>query len=268
MKVTGSGHHELLLVGRRAAEAAAATLLDGLRRARSSVETKSTSTDMVTEMDRAAEQLIVESILADRPDDGIVGEEGTARGGTSGVQWIVDPIDGTTNYLYGLPGFAVSIAAARAGEVVAGVVVDPMHGDTFTATRGGGAFRNDEPIAVSTETRLTHALVATGFSYEPDRRSRQAAVLGEILPAVRDIRRLGAASVDLCAVACGRVDAYYEKGLAPWDHAAGGLIASEAGGRVGDLDEGPAGGHFVLAANPHLFDGLAATLRAAGAADA
>ncbi len=247
---------------------AAAVLVDGLRRERTAVATKSSSTDMVTEMDRAAEQLIAQGILAARPDDGLVGEEGTSRDGTSGVRWIIDPLDGTTNYLYGHAGFAVSVAAARGDEVLAGVVVDPLHGDTFAAARGRGATRNGAPVHCSAADDLATALVATGFSYDPARRGRQARVLAEVLPRIRDIRRMGAAAVDLCSVACGRVDAFWEKGLQPWDHAAGALIAAEAGARVGDLDGGPPSTAFTLAAPAALFDELAALLRAAGAADA
>jgi myo-inositol-1(or 4)-monophosphatase len=248
---------------------AAALLVDGLGRVRTSVETKTSATDMVTEMDRASEQLIVAGILAARPDDAITGEEGTERPGTSGVRWIIDPVDGTTNYLYGLPGFAVSIAAEVDGEgVVAGAVADPLHGDTYTATRGGGSFRNGARLAGPTETRLGHALVATGFSYDPARRERQAAVLREVLPRVRDIRRFGAAAVDLCAVGAGRVDAFYEKGLAPWDYAAGALVAEEAGMIVRDLDGHPTSPTFTLAAPPALFESLADLLRGAGANDA
>jgi myo-inositol-1(or 4)-monophosphatase len=260
---------ELLDLALALATEAAAMLVDGLGRVRASVETKSTVTDMVTEMDRASEQLIVAGILAARPGDGITGEEGTERPGSSGVRWIIDPVDGTTNYLYGLPGFAVSIAAELAGRgVVAGAVVDPLHGDTYTATAGGGSFRNGVGLSGSTETRLGHALVATGFSYDARRRARQAAVLHEVLPRVRDIRRFGAAAVDLCAVGAGRVDAFYEKGLAPWDYAAGALVAQEAGMVVGDLDGRPTSTTFTLAAPAALFEPLADLLRGAGANDA
>jgi myo-inositol-1(or 4)-monophosphatase len=258
----------LLELARRAAEGAADLLLSRVRATRSLVDTKTTGTDMVTEMDHAAERHIATVLRTARPDDAIVGEEGTADTGTSGVEWIIDPIDGTTNYLYGHPGFAVSIAAAIDGEVVAGVVVDPVHADVFAAAKGHGATRNDEPIHASEQTELGHALVATGFSYEPERRRRQAQVLVEVLPRVRDIRRMGAAAVDLCSVACGRVDAFYEKGLARWDHAAGALIAAEAGAVVGDLAGGPASTAFTLAAAPAVFDDLRALLQAAGADDA
>jgi myo-inositol-1(or 4)-monophosphatase len=219
-------------------------------------------------MDRAAERLIVGQLLHERPDDGIEGEEGHRRRGSSGVTWVIDPIDGTTNYVYGFPGFAVSIAARIGDQAAAGVVVDPLHGDVFSAVRGAGATRNGEPIVASEAKELPAALVATGFSYEPPRRARQAKVLTRVLPAVRDIRRMGAASVDLCWVACGRVDAYYEKGLKPWDHAAGALVAVEAGATVGDLAGGPPSGDFVLASAPALFMPLRALLTEAGAQDA
>jgi myo-inositol-1(or 4)-monophosphatase len=250
------------------AREAGALLRDGLDRARASVDTKSTLTDMVTEMDRAAEALIVDRLLGARPDDGLLGEEGTDRAGTSAVRWVVDPLDGTTNYLYGLPGFAVSIAAESAGLVVAGVVYDVVRDELFAATLGGGATRDGEPIHVSPTTDLPLALVATGFSYDAERRGRQAGVLVEVLPRIRDVRRVGAAAVDLCSVACGRVDAFYEKGLAPWDLAAGGLIAAEAGAVFTDLLGGPPGPGGVLAAAPGIAAGLLTLLVTAGAADA
>ena len=247
---------------------AAALIVEGLSRARTTVDTKTTGTDMVTEMDRASEALILGLLTKARPDDAILGEEGTDRPGSTGVRWIVDPIDGTTNYLYGHAGFAVSIAAEIDGAVAAGVVHDPLHRDVFTALRDGGAFRNGQPIQVSGETELSRALIATGFSYEPDRRRRQAAVLGRLIANVRDIRRMGAASVDLCSVACGRVDAYYERGLQPWDHAAGALVATEAGAMVGNLSGGAPEFDFCLAAPPALFDGLRTLLIDADAANA
>ncbi len=258
---------ELLALATRLAGEAAALLEAGLGRARSRVDTKTTGTDMVTEMDRASERLIVDGVLAARPDDGVLGEEGTDRPGTTGVRWVVDPLDGTTNYLYGHAGFAVSIGVQVDGTSVAGVVHDPLHGDVFTATLGGGAFRNGRPVSVSAETELGRALVATGFSYEPVRRERQAAVLQQVIAHVRDIRRMGAASVDLCSVACGRVDAYYERALHPWDHVAGALIAREAGAVVGHLDGGPESHDFLLAAPPALHGPLQALLAGAGAAD-
>ncbi|MEO9224271.1 MAG: inositol monophosphatase family protein, partial [Acidimicrobiales bacterium] len=232
------------------------------------VTTKSSATDMVTEVDEAVEALIVDRLAAARPDDGVNGEEGASREGTTGVVWQVDPIDGTTNFVYGYPGFAVSLAAELHGAAIAAAVYDVMRDELFTATKDGGAWRDGAAIRCTDAHSIAAALVATGFSYEPERRARQAHVLTAVLPAVRDIRRGGAASTDLCAVACGRVDAYYERGLQPWDHAAGALIAAEAGAIVGDLDGGQPSWEFTLAAAPALFDALRTILCDAGARDA
>jgi len=248
---------QLLALATDVATRAARLLVEAQGRERISVATKSSRTDMVTEMDRASEQLIARELLTARPEDGIVGEEGSARTGTSGLRWVVDPIDGTTNYLYGFPGWSVSIAAEDDEGVVAGVVVDPSHRDVFSATRGGGARRNGEPIRCSTQTVLAETLVATGFNYQADQRRRQAEILVALLPQVRDIRRMGSASLDLCSVACGRVDAYYARGVSWWDIAAGSLIAAEAGAVVLSLDDGPVTGDSVMASAP----GVAASLR-------
>lgn len=250
------------------AEEAAALLRDGLGRVRTDVRTKSTGTDMVTEMDRAAEALIVRRLTEARPDDGLLGEEGTHVAGTSGVRWVFDPLDGTTNYLYELPGFSVSIAAEVGGTTVAGVVHDVVRDECFSAVAGAGATRDGAPIGPSGETELGLALVATGFSYDPDRRAKQAAVVAQVIPHLRDIRRFGAAAVDLCSVACGRVDAYYERGLAPWDLAAGSLIAREAGALVSGFDGGPPSGEGVLAATPALAEELLSLVVGAGARSA
>ena len=257
----------LLSIAHRLAEEAGQLLLDGLATAEV-LGSKSTLTDMVTSMDRASEQHIVDGIRAARPDDAIVGEEGTDDLGTSGVRWIIDPLDGTTNYLYALPAYAVSIAVEVDGEVVAGVVADPSHRETFAAVVGGGATCNGKPIACGDETMLAHALVGTGFSYDADRRTQQGAVVGRLLPLARDVRRFGAAALDLCWVACGRLDAFYEKGLQPWDLAAGALIAREAGADVGDLHGGPASTAFTLASTPGVFAELRGVLRDAGAENA
>ncbi len=258
----------LLELATAAARAAGALLLDGLDQVRTDVRTKSSLTDMVSEMDAAAEALLVERLLEARPHDGMVGEEGTAVPGTSGVRWIVDPLDGTTNYLYGLPGFGVSIAAEADGNVVAGAVLDVVRDELYAAAVGGGATRNGTPISASTARALPTALVGTGFAYDASRRARQAEVLVQVLPRVRDIRRLGAAAMDLCSVACGRLDGYYERGLAPWDLAAGVLIASEAGAVVRSLDEHPVGAGSLMAAAPGIADALASLLADAGAAHA
>jgi myo-inositol-1(or 4)-monophosphatase len=262
-----TGPVALLDLATDAAQRAAELLLDGMGQARATVETKSTATDMVSEMDRASERLIVSTLLAARPDDGLVGEEGSDSPGTSGLRWVIDPLDGTTNYLYGHPGWAVSIAAEDDAGVVAGVVLDPMQRDVFTATRGGGARRNGLPIACSSLDDVSTALLATGFGYAAERRRAQAEVLVGLLPRIRDIRRMGAAAVDLCSVACGRVDAYFERGLSWWDLAAGGLIAAEAGALVSAIDGRPAGpdAGSIVAAGPGLFNTLRELLRSLGA---
>lgn len=240
----------------RVAQEAGAFLRDGLRRARTTVETKSTGTDMVTEMDRASEALIERLLREARPDDGLVAEEGTQTPSRSGVRWIADPLDGTTNYLYGFPSYGVSIAAELDGTVVAGAVYDPTHDETFRATAGGGATCNGRRLAVAGPPTIATALIGTGFSYDPERRRQQAALLPGVLPHVRDVRRAGAAALDLCWVGLGRLDAYYEWGLAPWDWAAGSLVAAEAGARVERLPDGT-----VVAGPPHLFEELVALLR-------
>ena len=226
-------------------------------------DTKSSSTDIVTEFDRASERLIVDRISAERPDDAIVGEEGAATEGPSGIHWLVDPIDGTTNFLYGLPGYGVSVAAMDSAGALAGAVYVPATDELFSAGRERGAALNGAPIGCSATTRLGQALVATGFSYVAERRRRQAERVVDVITEVRDIRRLGAASVDLCHAAAGRVDAYFEEFLGPWDLAAGELIAREAGCRTGDFDGGPARPSEVLVATPALFDQLAELIKKA-----
>jgi myo-inositol-1(or 4)-monophosphatase len=248
-------HADLLALAEELARSAAEVQRERLNSG-FGVETKSSHTDMVTEVDNAIEALIVDGILEVRPDDGILGEEGADVEGTSGYRWLIDPIDGTTNYLYGHPGFAVSIACERDGETVAGVVADPLHGEVFAATRGGGATRNGASIRCSSETDLSKALVATGFGYDPGVRRAQALVVARIIGDIRDIRRMGAAAVDLCSVACGRVDAYFERGLNAWDLAAGELIASEAGATLSSIEGGPALPGSVLASAPGLANPL------------
>lgn len=236
------------------------------------VGTKSSPTDVVTEMDQAAERLIRARILAERPDDAILGEEGGQTGGVAPVRWIVDPLDGTVNYLYGLPDWAVSIAAEAGGQVVAGVVCVPRRDAFYGAVAGGGAWRaalsgtsssysnktlgvpaDRQPLACTSDGALSRALVATGFGYERGRRAVQGEVLSAVLPRVRDIRRNGACSVDLCSLAAGNVDGYYERGVQYWDIAAGTLIAREAGAVVGGLAGKPAGPSMTVGAGPALF---------------
>lgn len=226
--------------------------------------TKSTVTDMVTDLDVWAENQIVSRLLDARPDDGVLGEEGASIAGTSGVVWCIDPIDGTTNYLYGHPGYSVSIAATVDGVPIVAAVADPELENVFTAVQGFGAWRDNEPIAASVLDQLSLALVGTGFSYSPERRARQGATLGALLPHIRDVRRMGGAALDLCSVGCSRLDAYYERGLQPWDAAAGGLIAIEAGARVTDFDGHPSWAGDIVAAPVALHDTLLAALHDAG----
>jgi myo-inositol-1(or 4)-monophosphatase len=230
-----------------------------------SIDTKSSDTDMVTIFDRASEHLIVSGLRDARPDDAIVGEEGTTLAGTSGVHWLIDPIDGTTNFIYGLPGYAVSIAAADKHGTLAGAVFVPATNELFSAARGEGATMNDTSICCSTTASLGHALVATGFSYHPDLRRAHIRRLQHVIGEIRDIRRFGAAAVDLCHVAAGRVDAYFEEHLGAWDLAAGELIAREAGCISGDLAGSAARPEQVLVANPILFEPLRSLINRADA---
>ncbi|MET4156649.1 inositol monophosphatase family protein [Agromyces sp. PvR057] len=282
---------DLLALAHGIAVRAAEFALEARGRGVSVAATKSTPTDVVTAVDRDTEALIRSLILDARPHDGIVGEEDAAHIGTSGLDWIVDPIDGTVNFLYGIPAWAVSIGVAERGgadaatgpggiegATLAGVVLSPVSGELFEASLGGGAWFGGGAgggaaggpgpaggrLTVNEEVPLHQALVATGFGYAQDLRRRQAEVLLEVLPGVRDIRRGGSAALDLAALAAGRVDAYYERGLNAWDHAAGALIAREAGAVV----TGPRGGRenseLLVAAAPGLHEELVALLRRAG----
>jgi myo-inositol-1(or 4)-monophosphatase len=225
--------------------------------------TKSSPIDIVTEADRACERLIHQRLLGDRPDDGIVGEEGSQVAGTSGVVWIVDPIDGTVNYLYGLPHYAVSIAAELDGEMVAGVVLAPALGLEYVATPGAGATCNGRPISVRDVVPMSERLVATGFNYERPARTRQASYIARLLPQIRDIRRLGSCALDLCGVASGTLDAYVEEGAHIWDHAAAGLILAEAGG-VLEVTRSSAGKRVLIGAPRDGFDDFRAVVADAG----
>jgi myo-inositol-1(or 4)-monophosphatase len=221
---------ELLELAKRVGREAGELLQN--RPAAFEVTSKSTAIDVVTQMDSQSENHIVSEILKSRPDDGIIGEEGSQRTSKSGITWVIDPLDGTVNYLYGLPGWNVSIAAKDSAGVVVGVVVAPTINSTWSASRRGGAFLNDQAIACNEGVELNRALVGTGFAYDVDARPAQLAQLSELLIRIRDIRRNGAAAVDLCFVAMGALDGYFEKGLQEWDLAAGGLIATEAGAKV------------------------------------
>ncbi|GAA1954397.1 inositol monophosphatase family protein [Agromyces allii] len=268
---------DLLALAHAIAVHAGESALDARRRGVSVAATKSTPTDIVTAVDRDTEELIRSLILDARPDDGIVGEEDDVHIGTSGLDWIVDPIDGTVNFLYDLPSWAISIAVAERGgadaaggagsidgATVAGVVLNPSSGELFEASLGGGAHAAGRALAVNEGVPLHQALVATGFGYASDLRRRQAEVLLGVLPEVRDIRRIGSAALDLCALAAGRIDAYYERGLNAWDHAAGGLIAREAGARITGPHGGRENSELLVAAAPDLHEELVALLRRAG----
>jgi myo-inositol-1(or 4)-monophosphatase len=232
-----------LELAERAAGAAGEVLLGYYGRAPEGLDWKSSETDLVSDADREAERAIRELLHAERPGDGLLAEEGSQSDGDSGRRWIVDPLDGTINFLYGFPAWAVSIALEDGDGLAVGVVHSPVHGETFSAIR----------------SELSRAMVATGFSYEPERRAEQAEVMRRLLPRARDIRRAGAAALDLAWVAAGRVDAFYERGLKAWDLAAGQLLVEEAGGTVMALDGTPPG--VIAAASRELLDDLAALVR-------
>lgn len=233
--------------------------------------TKSSEVDPVTEMDRASEDLLRRRLAARRPQDGILGEEGDDVVGTSGLTWVIDPIDGTVNYLYGVASYAVSVAVV-AGEpdpavwtVLAGAVHSVVDGATWSAAHGQGADRDGRELRVREAGSLATSLVGTGFGYAPERRAHQAEVLTHVLPQVRDIRRLGSAAIDLCLLAEGSIDLYYERGLNPWDVAAGGLVATEAGAALTGLRGAPATQLMTVAGTPARHAELVALLESADA---
>jgi myo-inositol-1(or 4)-monophosphatase len=250
-------HTDLLELARATAEEAAELVGAGRSTAADQVDTKSSPVDVVTAVDTASAGLIVRRLLEARPDDGVLGEEGASTEGTSGVRWVVDPIDGTVNFLYGLPAYAVSIAAEVDGRTEAGVVLNVATGELFTAVRGQGAWLTAPGAATvqlhgSAPVSLEQTLVATGFGYRVEQRRAQGAVVAQLLPEVRDIRRNGCASLDLCSAAAGRVDAYYELDLKPWDHAAGALVAAEAGLVVTGTEGRPFAEPMAVAAAPTI----------------
>jgi len=220
------------------------------------VATKSTATDLVTQVDRASEQWLTTRLAQRRPDDAVLGEEGASRTGSSGVRWVLDPIDGTVNFVLGIPQYAVSVAAELDGTVVAGAVCNPASGELFHARLGGGAYLGDERLGARRAVPLDRAVVGTGFGYDRAVRTRQAQVAAQVLARVADVRRLGAAALDLCFLAAGRLDGYFEVGLNPWDYAAGGLVATEAGCVASGLRGRPAAGECYAAAAPELATDL------------
>ena len=267
--VTMPQPEELMDVALRLAREAGELIREG-RASAEVAATKSSSTDIVTQMDLASETLLRQRLAQWRPDDAILGEEGDDTQGTSGITWVLDPIDGTVNYLYGIPHYAVSVAAVT-GDVrhgawtrIAGAVYDGQ-GVEWTAALGHGAFRNGERLMRTDGPNLAGTLLGTGFQYIAERRVAQGRILAQMVGQVRDIRRLGSAAVDLCLVAAGTLDAYYEHGLQPWDFAAGALIASEAGLRVAGIDGGEPNSHLTIVAVPSVWDELRDALEGAGA---
>ena len=247
-----------LELAERAARAAGEVLMSYFGRAAEGLASKTSPTDPVSDADREAERVIRELLTSERPDDGLVGEEGSRIDGEHARRWIVDPLDGTVNFLYGLRTWAVSFALEDADGLAAGVVFNPVDEECFTALRGEGVALNGDEIRVTGCPALDRAMVATGFSYEADRRREQAELLVGLLPRIRDLRRAGAAALDLAYVAAGRVDAFYERGLKRWDEAAGRLLVKESGGVVEDLHGEPQG--VVAAATPTLLKELRAVV--------
>ncbi|MEV6665568.1 inositol monophosphatase family protein [Streptomyces nigra] len=268
--MTDAPPSDLLALAREAARRAGDLLRDGRPADLAVAATKSSPIDVVTEMDIAAEKLITDVISGRRPQDGFLGEEGAATEGTSGVRWVIDPLDGTVNYLYGLPTWSVSIAAERDGETVAGVVAAPMRGETYYAVRGGGAWatgpwEGERRLACRPTAPLDQALVSTGFNYVSEVRTHQAEVARRLIPLLRDIRRSGSAAMDLCDLAAGRLDGYYERGLNAWDVAAGDLIAREAGAVTGGRPGERPSRDLTVAATPGVFEPLQRLLEDFGA---
>lgn len=233
--------------------------------------TKSSDVDVVTEADRASEELVRRLLGVARPGDGFLGEEGHDDTGSTGVRWVVDPIDGTVNFLYGIPQYAVSVAAQRDGETVAGAVLQVATGSVWSAERAGdgsaASWRDGRPTAVRAPAPLSQRLVGTGFSYEARIRTLQAAAVGRLVPQVRDIRRFGSCALDLCAVASGMLDAYVEEGVNLWDHAAGALVAEGAGARW-EIARGVGGGDLLVCAPAHGFEEFRETVLTCGFAAA
>ena len=250
---------ELLAIAHEAAEAAGALLLESALSPAADVQTKSGPTDLVSEADHAAERAIIELLSERRPGDRILGEEGGEQtlgdddAEDTDVRWVVDPLDGTVNFLFGIPQWCVSVACEDGDGAIAGVIFDPSRDETFAATRDGSVTLDGHEIKASQRDELETALIATGFSYDAEVRARQAEIVSALLPQVRDIRRLGSAALDLCWTACGRYDAFYERALNHWDRAAGALICARAGLQLRELeatDDLPAG--LVVAPAPLL----------------
>ena len=268
MTLAPNGLDELLLIARDTALAAGALALQRREEGVSVAATKSAPIDIVTQADRDTEELI-RSLLSDaRPDDGFLGEESGGGGGTSGLTWVVDPIDGTVNYLYGIPSWAVSIAVVEGDpdpstwRALAGCVLNPVTQEVYTARAGGGARLGEREVRATSGVALDRALVATGFAYSLESREPQIEMAAEMLRRTRDLRRIGSAALDLCGVADGRLDAFYEWGLHPWDHAAGALIAQESGAAVVGRNGAPGSRDLLVAAAPELADEIVTLITA------
>jgi myo-inositol-1(or 4)-monophosphatase len=249
---------ELLDLAVMAATKASDILLGYFEGPAQGVSSKSTPTDLVSDADREAETFLLQFLKHERPNDGILAEEGGGRPSKSGLTWVIDPLDGTVNFLFGIPVWCVSIAVEDVEGGVAGVVYDPNRDELFAAERGEGATLNGEPIAVTERDELASALIGTGFSYDAEVRDAQAATLSRVLPQVRDVRRAGSAAIDLATLACGRFDGFYEAPMEPWDKAAGVLLVREAGGVVSELSAPKGLSPGVIAAGSALHDQLRA----------
>ena len=239
-----------------AARETGALLLHHAERGLRGLDTKSTATDMVSDADREAEELLERLLMTARPNDALLGEEGAGRTGTTGLRWVVDPLDGTTNFVFGYPHWAVSVAVEDEHGVLAGAIYDPSRDELFAAARGMGATLNGKAIHTRATTELGQALIGTGFSYNAQRRAAQSIQVASLIGQIRDIRRAGAAALDLAWVACGRIDGFWESDLNPWDWEAGSLLVLEAGGRW-QCEPGSLGVEQTVAACPGVFDELA-----------
>lgn len=247
---------ELLDLARQAARSAGDLLLQRFHKPSAGIEAKSTPTDLVSDADRDAERLIVNLITKERPDDGIISEERPASSSTTGIDWVIDPLDGTVNFLFGIPWWAVSIAVEQQGKGIVGVIYAPCVEELFEARLGDGARLNGSAISVSDRGDLSTAMIGTGFAYDARARAVQADIVTRVLPRARDIRRAGSAALDLASLACGRLDGFYEAPMEHWDKAAGILVVGEAGGIVSELPAPYDLSPGVIAANPTLHPQL------------
>ena len=248
---------ELLQLATEAAHRAGEILLEHFHRPATGVDTKTTPTDPVSDADRAAEAFLMDFVASKRPDDGVLAEEGGSESSASGLRWVIDPLDGTVNFLYRIPWWCVSIGIEDSDGGLVGVIHNPTRDETFTALRGRGAQLDGSAIQVSTQESLAEALIGTGFAYDSEARSVQAGLVSRVLPIARDVRRSGSAALDLASLACGRLDGFYEAPMEPWDKSAGVLIATEAGATISELPPPTAGlSPGVIGGNERLHSDL------------